>query len=59
MLGTLADFWSWPATAPATTAPEPKPRPGPVFIGDILMSRGGEPELLRNWRDDASRANDP
>ncbi|MDJ0826279.1 MAG: hypothetical protein QNJ16_12315 [Rhodobacter sp.] len=55
MLTALADFWDWSPPLEATKTPKPKPRPQPVFIGDILLTRGGEPELLRRWREDADR----
>ncbi|MDJ0629777.1 MAG: hypothetical protein QNJ44_16075 [Rhodobacter sp.] len=55
MLTAFAEFWTWPDTVETTSAPQPKPRPQPVLIGDILTTRGGEPELLRRWREDSDR----
>ena len=53
MLTAFAEFWAWtPPAEKAATGPGPKSRPAPVFIGDILMSRGGEPELLHRWREE-------
>ena len=56
MFAAIADHWVFPSErAEDTTAPPPKPRPQPLLMGDILMTRGGEPEFLRRWREDRDR----
>lgn len=54
MLATLADFFVLPPVPETRTtpAPDPLPRSGPLLMGDILTTRGGEPELLLRWRED-------
>ena len=37
------------------TAPHRERRTGPLFIGDTLVSWGGEPLFLRDWRTQAAK----
>lgn len=52
MTAAFASFWNLFEVTDTTTAPVPRRRRGPVLIGDILMSRGTQPELLIRWRED-------
>lgn len=60
MIATLSNVWDWvfEAEDAAATGPELPRRAPPVLMGDILISRGGEPELLRRWREDRARGSD-
>ena len=58
MIAVLSNFWAGITISVPTTAPKPPRRTEPVFIGDILLARGGEPELLRKWREEAERDGD-
>ncbi len=55
MIAVLSNLWSGITIPVPTTAPKPPRKTEPVFIGDILHARGGEPELLRKWREEAER----
>lgn len=55
MTATFAGFWALFDAPAAATAPPPRRRSGPVLMGDILVTRGGEPELLIRWREDRDR----
>lgn len=57
MIATLADFWAHRPPA-AETGPRPPRRHAPVLMGDILVTRGGEPELLIRWREDSASDRD-
>jgi hypothetical protein len=55
MIATLANVWTWVCHTDTAPAPRPKRRGGPVLIGDIMMARGDQPELLIRWTEDKRR----
>ncbi len=50
MFAAFADFWTGWDGPEVASAPEPKRVPAPLLIGDVVTSRGGEPEFLIQWR---------
>ncbi len=55
MSAALASIWTLFDAPVAKSAPPPRRRSGPVLMGDILVVRGDEPELLIRWREDRDR----
>jgi len=50
-MSTLIQSLFWTAAPRDTPRPVPPEKPRlPLLMGDILTQRGGEPELLIQWR---------